>query len=128
MNLNMMVQPGNLSPTTVFPPGLQNLQNFSSSNSSPMGPYAHTTNLPIEIQQQNMTQQFKQLSASNEDVLQQAIGRVNEINQAKSHFSEKNSGEVEENKDDKNQETQNSEEENNNGNSTPISDKLASDE
>jgi len=128
MNLNMMVQPGNLSPTTVFPPGLQNLQNFSSSNSSPIGPYQNTS-LPLEIQQQNMTQQFTQLSAKNEvDVFKEAMGRVSEVNQAKSHFSEKNAAEEEKNSVDEKQGTHDSEQDSNNGNSTPISDKLASDE
>merc|ERR1711972_283394 len=98
MNLNMMVQPGNLSPTTVFPPGLQNLQNFSSGNSIPIGPYGQNTSLPLEIQQQNMTQQFTQLSAKNEvDVFKEAMGRVSEVNQAKSHFSEKNTAKEEKN-------------------------------
>jgi len=137
MMMNYMVQPGNLSPTslsptTMFPAGLQNLQNFSSNNSSPMGPYGHNTNvLPLEIQQQNMTQQFSQLSASKEeqDVFRQALGRVTEIEQAKSHFSEKNSRE-EDNSEEKKVDVGNvnKKQDSDEGNSTPLSEKLASDE
>merc|ERR1719219_2076579 len=104
MNSDMMMNymnpgmtAGNLSPN------LQNFQtqSFSSNNSSPIGPFGNTQNfqnLPLEIQQQNMNQQFSQFSVkNNEDVFKEAMGRVAEINQAKAHFSEKNSKDEENN-------------------------------
>jgi len=97
---------------------------FSSNTSSPLGPYSNPqlSNLPLDIQNQQLTQQFSQVTTKEtDDVLQEALGRVSEIEQAKGHFSENDSkdeivAESGENK------------ASGDGNSTPISEKLASDE
>merc|ERR1712184_214078 len=93
--MNPGMTAGNLSPN------FKNFQtqSFSSNNSSPIGPFGNTQNfnsLPLEIQQQSMNQQFAQVSIkNNEDAFKEAMGRVAEFNQAKAHFSEKNSKEEE---------------------------------
>lgn len=129
--MNPGMTAGNLSPN------FQNFQtqSFSSNNSSPIGPYGNTQNfnsLPQEVQQQNMNQQFAQVSIkNNEDAFKEAMGRVAEFNQAKAHFSEKNSKDEENGLVDEkgSGDAKNKEEPESNGNSTPISDaQLASDE
>lgn len=148
-NLQNLQNLGNMSPT------LNNYQNplsYSSNNSSPIGPYGSTRNfqnLPLDVQQQSMTQQFSQIttketiktqqihttSKGTEDVFKEALGRVKEFEQAKGHLSvdngdklgengsgDKNTGETAEN-------SENSGNDANDGNSTPLSDaQLASDE
>jgi len=145
-NLQNLQNLGNMSPT------LNNYQNplsYSSNNSSPIGPYGSTQNfqnLPLEIQQQSMTQQFSQISTKEttkihttsskgtEDVFKEALGRVKEFEQAKGHLNVESGEKLVENgsgdKIEKNSEKSgNSGNDLNDGNSTPLSDaQLASDE
>jgi len=145
-NLQNLQNLGNMSPT------LNNYQNplsYSSNNSSPIGPYGSTQNfqnLPLEIQQQSMTQQFSQMSTKEttklhttsskgtEDVFKEALGRVKEFEQAKGHLNVESGEKFVENgsgdKIEKNSEKSgNSGNDVNDGNSTPLSDaQLASDE
>jgi len=140
-NLGNVGNMGNMSPT------LNNFQSpisYSSNNSSPIGPYGSTQNfqnLPLEIQQEAMTQQFSQISTKEnqqfsnkkgtDDVFKEALGRVKELEQAKGHLNVENSEKLEETGD---KQAENSGKDvndgnSNDGNSTPISDaQLASDE